>query len=317
MLLLLACTSSAPKVAQAPGAVSTGDDADLVAAVDLDGDGIDELITVLGSTARWAGGEQDLGGAPQRATRGRLGGEEVALIASGMDREHKGVPARVWAIGASGARVVYERATPRAQVPTLEIIDGRLWLAVYADSFLVEGGWVEDGVLEVVSSGRLAEAQVPVGEETAVGRVYGDEPRSDGDLILTPSGRLLPTFRGVRSVEVADVNGDGALDLLVADGWHSNYGQVADGRVLLLRGPDFEQASLVAHLGADYSAEDMVLQGDDLLVTGPVSVHLLRRDSVGWVDFGLGDSGGNAVFVNSPEGRAVFIAGHPSRVVKL
>ena len=316
MLLLLACTSAPARVARPPGDVATADDADLVAAFDGDGDGVDELVTVLGSTARWPGGEQDLGGAPQRATRGTLDGEEVALVASGMDRDHKGVPARVWAIGPSGARVVYERATPRAQIPSLEVIDGRLWVAVYADSFLVEGGWVDHGVLEVVASGRLAEAQLPVGDQTAVGRVYGDEPRSDGDLTLQPSGRLLATFRGVRSLELADVNHDGAPDLLVADGWHSNYGQVADGRVLLLRGPDFVQASVVAHLGADYAAEDMVLQGDDILVTGPVGVHLLRRDEVGWVDFSLGDSAGNAVFVSSPEGPAVFIAGHPSRVVK-
>jgi len=121
----------------------------------------------------------------------------------------------------------------------------------------------------------------------------------------------------VRSAELADVNGDGELDLLVADGWHSNYGQVADGRVLLLRGPAFEQASVVAHLGADYVAEDMVLRGSDLLVTGPISVHLLRRDSVGWVDFDLGESDGNAVFVNTPDGPAVFISGKPSRVVML
>ena len=223
----------------------------------------------------------------------------------------------MWAIGGDGARLVYERQTPRAQVPTLEIIDGKVWLTVYRDTFTVDAGWVVDGALQVVSSGRLAEAQLPLGEEILVGRVYGDEPGSDGDLRLMPSGRDLPVFRGVRSAELADVNQDGELDLLVGDGWHSNYGQVADGRVLLLRGPAFEQASVVAHLGADYVAEDMVLRGSDLLVTGPISVHLLRRDSVGWVDFDLGAADGNAVFVTTPDGPAVFISGKPSRVVKL
>jgi hypothetical protein len=163
----------------------------------------------------------------------------------------------------------------------------------------------------------LAEAQVPLGDQVAVGRVYGDEPRSDGDLILSPSGTKLPVFRGVRQLERADVDGDGDLDLLVADGWHSNYGAIADGRVLLLRGPDWTQGSVIAHLGADYTAESMDLQGNDLLVNGPLRTHLLRRDAVGWVDFDLGESGGNAVFVTTPDGPAVWIAGDPSRLVML
>ena len=79
----------------------------------------------------------------------------------------------------------------------------------------------------------------------------------------------------------------------------------------------FNDSTKENSLGADYVAEDMVLRGSDLLVTGPISVHLLRRDSVGWVDFDLGAADGNAVFVTTPDGPAVFISGKPSRVVKL
>ena len=80
-------------------------------------------------------------------------------------------------------------------------------------------------------------------------------------------------------------------------------------------GPDLEQQSVIAHLGPDYTAEVMEHEGHDLLVTGPTSVHLLRKDPVGWVDYNLGEHGGNAVFVKTPEGPAIWVAGDPSRVV--
>jgi hypothetical protein len=316
MLWLLACTP-APLKAQAPGATTTLDAAELVAAADLDGDGLDELISVSEGVLRWPGGEQAIGGAPARSARGVIDGREVALVATGMSRDHKGVPAQIWMVSSEGAELALDLPTARAQIPTLEVIDGKIWAALFRDTYTVEGGWVENGAFTSVASGRLAEAQVPLGDQVAVGRVYGDEPRSDGDLILSPSGTKLPVFRGVRQLERADVDGDGDLDLLVADGWHSNYGAIADGRVLLLRGPDWTQGSVIAHLGADYTAESMDLQGNDLLVNGPLRTHLLRRDAVGWVDFDLGESGGNAVFVTTPDGPAVWIAGDPSRLVML
>ena len=314
MLWLLACTSVPPK-ASPPGASTNHEAAQLVAAADFDGDGVDELVRVQDGVLHWPGGTQEVTGAPQRVARGDLGQGEVALVAMGMSRDHKGAPIEVWQVGADGAQRIFQKRTPRAQIPTLEVIDGKLWAAVFTDTYTVEGGWVSDGQFDAKASGRLAEAQLPWGDEFVVGRVYGDEPRSDGDLKLQPSGRDLPVFRGVRQVEATDLDGDGDQDLLVADGWHSNYGQVADGRVLVLMGPDLEQQSVIAHLGPDYTAEVMEHQGRDLLVTGPTNVHLLRKDPVGWVDYNLGEHGGNAVFVKTPEGPAIWVAGDPSRVV--
>ncbi len=318
----LAAACSEPTPTPTPGAQSPGEavlleDADLVAAADVDGDGIDELVRVVGSTARWSTLTWDLGGSPQRAARGRIGGRDTALIATGSSRDDRDAPARVWAISELGATLLYERATPRAQVPTLAVIDGRVWIAVYADDRTVEAGWLSEGRLEVVSSGRMAEAQLPIGSQVAVGRVYGDKPLSNGDLRLQPSGTVLPTLRGVRGLGVADLDEDGTQDLIVADGWHQNYGQVADGRLLLLRGPDFLRGSLIAHFAQDYTASDFSVSGTDILVSGPARVHLLRRDIAGWVDFDLGVAKGNAVFVTTPEGPAAFIAGQPARLVPL
>lgn len=70
-----------------------------------------------------------------------------------------------------------------------------------------------------------------VGETLIIGRSYGDIQGADGDLILVENGKqtLLPSYRGVRGLRVLS---DGSI--IIGDGWHSNYGKIAQGRVSLL-----------------------------------------------------------------------------------
>lgn len=44
----------------------------------------------------------------------------------------------------------------------------------------------------------------------------------------------LPTFRGVSSVAFAQLDADPDLEILVGDGWHQNYGELAEPRLTLL-----------------------------------------------------------------------------------
>jgi hypothetical protein len=319
-LIFLACASSpAPKDA-VPQAL---DDADSVAAADLNGDGLDEILLIQDGTLRWSGKTHDLGGAVHAVARGDTDGDgkEEALIATGTSREQRDAPARLWRVRAEAAELIWEQRGPRNQPTSVAVLNGRIWLNTFSDDRVVSGGWVEGGGLTVVQEGALATAMRPLGDGVAVGRLYGDAPRSDGDLSLVgPSGaRRLPSLRGVRAMTTADLNGDGHDELIVGDGWHYNYGERAQAHVALYVGPDYDGARTVALPAGDYAVDSLEVRGGWLLVTGSRSVSAYRQDPLGWAPTALGavNESGNAVFAKGAGGLGVVVSGSPARWVAL
>ena len=319
-LIFLACASSpAPKDA-VPQAL---DDADSVAAADLNGDGLDEILLIQDGTLRWSGKTHDLGGAVHAVARGDTDGDgkEEALIATGTSREQRDAPARLWRVRAEAAELIWEQRGPRNQPTSVAVLNGRIWLNTFSDDRVVSGGWVEGGGLTVVQEGALATAMRPLGDGVAVGRLYGDAPRSDGDLSLVgPSGaRRLPSLRGVRAMTTADLNGDGHDELIVGDGWHYNYGERAQAHVALYVGPDYDGARTVALPAGDYAVDSLDVRGGWLLVTGSRSVSAYRQDPLGWAPTALGavNESGNAVFATGQGGLGVVVSGSPARWVAL
>ena len=316
MFLLLSCSAelAQPDIGEA---VELDPAAQGVAAADLDGDGWDELFYVHEGVLSWPGGSLELEGTFQRAAAGDLDGDgaEELVVATGMSRDYRG-PAHLERISKSGSKRIATFSGERTQVPELRVVEGRLWVARYADSRVVEAGWFQDD-LQVAASGILATRSVPVGDEVVLAHVYGAEPKSDGYVAL--GDRRLASHRGARSLALADLDGDGDEDLLAGDGWHYAYGQQADGRVSLFEGPDFERSRTLAHFSEDYSARELEVMEGWILVTGTRQVHVLARDDLGWADHVVGevDESGHAVFVRTPKGPAVLISGEPARLVPL
>ena len=319
-LIFLACApspSSKDAVPQALGA------ADAVAAADLNGDGIDEILRIQDGALLWSGKTHDLGGAVHAVSRGDTDGDgmEEALIATGTSREARDAPARLWRVRADAAELIWEQRGPRNQPTSLAVLDGRIWLNTFSDERKVSGGWVEGGGLTVVQEGALASAMRPLAGGVAVGRLYGDEPRSDGDLVLVgPTGaRRLPSLRGVRAMTTADLNGDGHDELIVGDGWHYNYGERAQAHVALYAGPDYDGARTIALPPGDYAVDSLEVRDGWLLVTGARTVSVYRQDPLGWAPTALGavQESGNAVFARGEAGLGVVVSGAPARWVAL
>jgi hypothetical protein len=295
--------------------------ADAVAAADFDGDGVDEPVLIVDGAARWPSGEADLGGAVQITARAPDGS---VLLGTGSSRALPDAPARVWRLGSGGATLLWESAGPRNQVTELRAAGDRIWLGVFGDQTRVSAGWLEGDQHKVEVQEKLGTRQLPLGDlGVLVGRVYGDQPRSDGDLRLLRDGgvvRPLPTLRGVRSLAAADLDGDGGLEILVGDGWHYAYGSQAVARVRLLEAPEWTTGRTLATFDDEYSVRQIeVTGGGDILATGTKAVHLLRRDALGWRDLELAPLAetGNAVLFQDAGGPAVLLSGDPARIVPL
>ncbi len=330
LLLLLAC--GGPPAPRGPARLGTAvelEAADAVAAGDLDGDGDDSLVLVRDGVARWDGLEQTLGALVQVVARGDVDGDgrEDVLLGCGMGRGAPRAPARLWLLDASGARLLWEREGPRNQITELRVVSGGVWMAAFADGKLVEGGWLRPGAeawsFEPVHSAALATRQLPLDQGVLVGRIYGDEPRSDGDLALWVGQErtVLPSLRGVRALASSDLDGDGVHELLVGDGWHYKYGTEAQARLRMLQGEGWRRARSVAAFDGEFTVREIEVAGAGpdawLLATGSEQAHVLVRDGLGWQDLPVGpvEEAGNVVVATRQGRPGVLLSGAPARWV--
>ena len=302
-----------------------------VLAADPDGDGLDELLCLSGGQLKREGGATiPVAGDFQMATRGDLDGDGRAelILATGAGRGDRSAPERIYVGDGAKMEIRLEEAAARAQITDLRVLDGKLWVARFADNFVVEGGWLEGSAFQRVLSSRMGMRQLPLAEGgVVVGRLYGDEPKAEGDLRLVDAGgdiHPLPSLRGVRSLARADLDGDGQQELLVGDGWHHAYGSQAVARVQLLRGADLQDARTIAVLDGSYTARELeVLSLPDgrpaILATGSTSVDLLVQDSLGWARIRVGtiEETANAVALTRADGLWIAASGRQGWEVHL
>jgi hypothetical protein len=165
---------------------------------------------------------------------------DTTYVAVGMGRKDLMAPLRVMALRASGSTdVIFEHAGERNQASHLQYQDGKLWMTYFDSKYMTRTGYCDVtkrgrcSFVEVVRM-RLGDAVDVRGGSVVIGRPYGETQGQDGDLFLVENGKetLLPSYRGVRSVAFF---GDApSLKIAIGDGWHQNYGQLAQGRLSVL-----------------------------------------------------------------------------------
>lgn len=150
--------------------------------------------------------------------------------------------------------------------------------------------------LRVLEKRRMATARdigVLPGHRAAamvVGRPYGDSLGLAGDAyILAEKIELLPSFRGVKTVRIADLDGDGKNEIFMGDGWHQDYGKIARGRISMLSYDDFGyHYELIEDVKNQYETSQIEvadLDGDaknELLVRGNKYFRIYTRTGKGW-----------------------------------
>lgn len=183
---------------------------------------------------------------------------------------------RPFASGGWAVEELYRQASERPDVTTLRLadVDGdsrpEILLGYFSAKYYVDlvvltrrhDRWEAARPINV-RMGSSAHAGDVMGDgkpRLVVGRPYGEPqppPAVEGDatpksapstvvgdaFILDGDRRIdLPVRRGVSAVAIGDLTGDGEPEIVVADGWHSDFGKIARGRLAVLtgRGADWE-----------------------------------------------------------------------------
>jgi hypothetical protein len=163
--------------------------------------------------------------------------------------------------------------------------------------------------------------------DLVVGRVYGDEKGVDGDaFVLAADGtrRPIPTTRGVRSVAVADTDGDGRGEVFMGDGWHQNYGEHARGLLTWARSVGNKvDVQLIEDTDGQYAIEKIlpatIDQRVEIVTMGNAYVRVFRYTGNTWRgttiagvarDVAVGDLDGVA-------GDEIVVVGEKSELISL
>ena len=296
-------------------------------AADFDGDGSAEIVAVQEGTIYWGNHTYIYKGGIQAFVAGDLDGDGREELVLGMGRsrtEPKATPSLL-VLDSQGAKV-HSLGMPKHRITDLQMGAKGLYLTVLGRDKVALGGWWGTDGFKPRSKGTMALTQAPLPNgQTALGCLYGEEPRSHGGLFVqSADGTVvqLPSLRGVRSLETADVNGDGHLDLITGDGWHYRYGADALARLNLYLGPAFTDHRVIGDIPGNYTINQInPIQVDgrgplEILAVGTANLVLFSSDSVGWSQSPMGASTEQMrVSVGRTKGLAwVGIPGKPTKV---
>jgi len=280
ILLLFACTDVAPP----PGPLTRT--VDQLIAVDLDASGTDQLVSWREGSLEWSGGSKEIDGRLIGHSVGTLaGGREGLGIIFGRSKAAPKAEPTAWLLSSDGLTKMDINAFRFTDIQVVP--DGVVLTVAYKDKRTQTLHVTESGTVILASSVMGLKARSLHRDGTvAIGRLYGDTPRSDGTLeIHTPDQppREVPTVRGVRTLSLGDVDGDGHIDLLFADGWHFRYAKQAEAMLAVLPGPNFETPIRIGQIPGSYTIDSIdVVEPGRVLAVGTSSIVLFEQASLGW-----------------------------------
>ena len=183
------------------------------------------------------------------------------------------------------------------------------------------GSFLNEGTIQTIAKNRLALRMLPISQnDVYVGRVYGDEPRSDGDLFLYKNGTpttKIQNFRGIRALHRSDINSDGTKELMVSDGWHYQYGTMAQARVSLFTTDDANPIPL-ADIPKEYTInriESHRAYSNVFLLQASRGAYILTQNTFGWKSTPICSfsEGNNAVFRYEKDTTHVLCSGKKAK----
>lgn len=327
--LAIACSGAEPP---SGGLVFPADNAEQVFAVDFDGDGYDEVALLKDGVLTTTSDTHRIDGAivASSAVQADNSKGDSLYIVTGRSRTYPDAIPSIHRISSQGFETIYTAQSKSQRISDLQSENGRVFITLMGGDKNARGGFIENGEFRAITQSPMGLKQIPLNNgSTVIGRLYGDQPRSDGELVLVDkqgATTKLSSKRGVRTLVAHDINSDGHLDLLVGDGWHYQYGKRAEPSLRILLGPDFEDERLVAELPSGFTISQIVPvssvqkgEPNRIVVLGTDGIYLLEPELMGWKRTHLSKATQSTHIdvCNTPTGPKLLVSGTPIDVISL
>jgi hypothetical protein len=178
------------------------------------------------------------------ATLYGAGADAKIIVAHGLGRGDLNPPIRIvsYPLSLLQSTPVKTFQTQRAQVNSFKLIENKILITHFTSKYESETGFLtpttnDQWLYEKTLAIRMGTSSDAFKDTTIVGRMYGDSQTQDGDLLLkkgTAEPITLPSYRGLSSLALIPGAAKDTTQIAIGDGWHSNYGQVAQARFSIL-----------------------------------------------------------------------------------
>ncbi len=171
-------------------------------------------------------------------------GEKRIAVAVGYGRGDLEAPVRVYLYDQNleNEQLIYEAKSPRSQITFLQQVSDTLYINYFNSKFFSVLGSLKQISSDKWDFTKIADIRLGAnvsldGDNILFARPYKDPDKDIAENILLDKDKNiidLPSFRGARSGVFADIDNDGTKEILLGDGWHQNYGKLAEPRFSVL-----------------------------------------------------------------------------------
>lgn len=179
----------------------------------------------------------------EQKVHGACENKKNIILALGSSIKNQSAPIKIIALDnkLENKNLILKKITGRNQVTHLECLNNKIYLNYFTDTYnseLIEIVKNEKDYQEKSIYKKRMAVYVGIADSSnfVVARPYGDKIGENGDtyIVKDNSVKLLDTVRGASAVIYTNLDDDIEREIIVADGWHQNYGKIAEARLTLL-----------------------------------------------------------------------------------
>lgn len=172
--------------------------------------------------------------------------ETKLILALGLERGKLDAPIKIFLTdkNLSTSKLIYETKSERSDISFLRQVDSDIYINYFYSRFYSVFGKLTKVTDDKWDFFEIQKVRLGMNVDmdndninVVFARPYKDEENNLSEVILLNKDKKLielPSFRGARSVAFFDTNNDKKQEILIADGWHQDYGKLAENRLSII-----------------------------------------------------------------------------------
>ena len=172
--------------------------------------------------------------------------ETKLILALGLKRGKLDAPIKIFLTdkNLSTSKLIYETKSERSDISFLRQVDSDIYVNYFYSRFYSVFGKLTKVTDDKWDFFEIQKVRLGMNVDmdsdnnnVVFARPYKDEENNLSEVILLNKDKKLielPSFRGARSVAFFDINNDKKQEILIADGWHQDYGKLAENRLSII-----------------------------------------------------------------------------------